>query len=193
MTERQRPRVILHAAVSLDGSTDGFTPDVARFYELAGTWDEDVTLAGSETILAQEPALADAPRPGPATGGPVLAVVDGQRRVRAWDALRECGHWSDAIGLFPEPGDRHVDLEAALESLAERYGAERIRVDSGGGLNGALLARGLVDEVSLLVHPVVSGAGRRWYGDEPRASALADLRAEDLPGGLVWLRGDVKG
>ncbi|MGZ5405696.1 MAG: hypothetical protein ACXWDL_13675, partial [Nocardioides sp.] len=69
-TPRDRPQVVLHAAVSVDGSTAGFEPDAGRFYELAATWHEDVTLAGADTILAQESALADAERPGPALGGP---------------------------------------------------------------------------------------------------------------------------
>ncbi|MQA97669.1 MAG: hypothetical protein GEV11_24725, partial [Streptosporangiales bacterium] len=53
-----RPYVVVHVAVSLDGATVGFQPDVALFYRLAGTWREDVTLAGADTILAQEAALA---------------------------------------------------------------------------------------------------------------------------------------
>ena len=93
------PHVVVHVAVSLDGATTGFDPDVERFYALARTWREDLTLAGADTILAQERALAAAPRPGPAADGPLLAVVDGRGRVREWEALRDCGHWSDVIAL----------------------------------------------------------------------------------------------
>src|SRR5918999_835909 len=95
----QRAYVVAHIAVSVEGATTGFEPNVGRFYELAGTWREDVTLAGADTILAQEEALASAPRPGPAEGGPLLAVVDGQGRVREWEALRDVGHWSDVLAL----------------------------------------------------------------------------------------------
>jgi 2,5-diamino-6-(ribosylamino)-4(3H)-pyrimidinone 5'-phosphate reductase len=182
---KRRPHVVVHVAVSLDGSIEGFEPDVARFYELARTFEEDVTLAGADTILAQEAVLADVPRPGPTEGAPVLAVVDGRRRVREWDALRDCGHWSDAIGLFAEPGADHVDLGAALTRLGERYDARTVRVDSGGGLNGALLERDLVDEISLLVHPVIVGRGRRWHGDVPARRSLTGLRAEGLGDDLL--------
>ena len=44
------PRVILHSTVSVDGRIDWFTPDIGQFYELAATWREDATLAGSQTI-----------------------------------------------------------------------------------------------------------------------------------------------
>jgi len=198
------PHVVVHVAVSLDGATAGFEPDVAMFYELAQAFDEDVTLAGADTILAQERALAGAPRPGPAEGAPLLAVVDGRERVSAWEALRDCGHWSDVVALRAEPaaenapgfpreivteGER-VDLEAALVVLG-REGAHTVRVDSGGGLNGALLERGLVDELSLLVHPLVSGDGSSaWHGPRPpRAATLEPIASERLDtGGLVWLR-----
>ena len=48
----RRPHVVVHVAVSLDGATTGFDPDVERFYELARMWREDVTLVGADTILA---------------------------------------------------------------------------------------------------------------------------------------------
>jgi 2,5-diamino-6-(ribosylamino)-4(3H)-pyrimidinone 5'-phosphate reductase len=199
-----RPRVVIHVAVSLDGATTGFAADVGRYYELARTWREDVTLAGADTILAQEPTLAGAPRPGPAPDGPLLAVVDGRARVREWEALRDCGHWRGVVALraratptlraaVPElvTGAERVDLAAALDALGEREGARSVRVDSGGALTGALLRHDLVDELSLLVHPCVAGAAgdRRWHGEGAvPARALVRLAAEPLDDGLVWLR-----
>ena len=201
---RVRPTVVLHVAVSLDGSTAGFEPDVGRFYELAATWREDVTLTGADTVLAQEAALTRAEQPGPAPAGPVLAVVDGRGRVRAWQALRDAGYWSDVVAVhststaprrhgLPEivAGCDRVDLAAVLLALGERYRARTVRVDSGGALNGALLDAGVVDEVSLLVHPVIADATARrpWHGGGPVASrALTLVAAETLPGGLVWMR-----
>ena len=201
-----RPRVVVHVAVSLEGATTGFPVDVARFYELARTWQEDVTLAGADTILAQESELAEAPRPGPATDAPLLAVVDSRGRVREWEALRDCGYWSGVVALHaratpkrpegsvvPElvAGSERVDLAAALEMLARQKGARVVRVDSGGGLIGALLCGHLVDELSFLVHPCTAGAAgdRYWHGPEPVAALPFTLMAaEPLDGGLVWLR-----
>ena len=133
--------VVAHVAVSLDGATTGFRPDVGRFYELAATWREDVTLVGADTILGQEEALASAPRPGPREDGPLLTEV--------------------------------------------------VRVDSGGALIGALLDAGLLDEISLLVHPCLAAGPdvRRWDGERaPEAADLELLGAERLDGGLVWVR-----
>jgi 2,5-diamino-6-(ribosylamino)-4(3H)-pyrimidinone 5'-phosphate reductase len=199
-----RPHVVAHVAVTLDGATTGFAPAVGRFYQLAATWSEDVTLAGADTILAQEPALREAPRrPAPA-GAPLLAVVDGKGRVREWEALGEVGHWSGVLALLadatpPRPhravpelvvGAERVDLAAALAALGERHAARVVRVDSGGGLTGALLERGLVDELSLLVHPRLAGPGQQvWHGGaRPSAGELELVAAEALEDGLVWLR-----
>lgn len=208
MHAADRPRVVVHAAVSLDGATVGFPVDVGRFYSLAGTWHEDATLAGADTVLAQEEALASAPHPGPNADGPLLAVVDGRRRVTAWQALRDAGYWSGVVAFragFTHPrgstaveeivtgGDR-IDLAAALIELGRR-GARVVRVDSGGGLTGALLAAGLVDEISLLVHPVLAGNDHRWYGATHLPHELLQLRGcrrLDGDAGVVWLRYDVR-
>jgi 2,5-diamino-6-(ribosylamino)-4(3H)-pyrimidinone 5'-phosphate reductase len=192
---RPCPHVVAHVAVSLEGATTGFEPDVGLFYELAGTWREDVTLAGADTILAQEELLASAPVPGPAPDGPLLAVVDGRGRVSCWEELRAAGHWSDVLALHaeataPRPaarsvrelvaGAEKVDLDAVLETLGDREGAQIVRVDSGGTLIGALLEADLLDEVSLLVHPCLAGlrgktrsrqsASRSWTPTLPGSS-----------------------
>jgi 2,5-diamino-6-(ribosylamino)-4(3H)-pyrimidinone 5'-phosphate reductase len=207
VTVADRPRVVVHVAVSLDGATVGFPVVVGRYYSLAATWHEDVTLAGADTVLMQEEALAQAPRPGPNVDGPLLAVVDGQRRVTAWQALRDAGYWSGVValragsngprgGLEVEEivtGEHRVDLAAVLAELGGR-GAHVVRVDSGGGLIGALLTAQLVDEVSLLVHPVVAGNAHCWHGaaELPQTQLeLRDCRRLDGDDGLVWLRYDI--
>ncbi len=46
-----KPRIILHNAVSADGRMDWFEANLETYYELAGRFDEDVTLSGSGTML----------------------------------------------------------------------------------------------------------------------------------------------
>ena len=198
------PHVIVHMAVSLDGAIDGFDIDVGAYYELATTWSEDATLVGADTIIAQESALADSPGSGPAPEGPLLAVVDSRARVSAWNALRNAGYWSDVIALQAEGTPpravdglstlsavaRRVDLATALRRLHVERGVSVVRVDSGGGLAGALLDASLVDEVSLLVHPVIAGSAssRRWYGTNTTRLAFVSRSSDLLDGGIVWLR-----
>jgi 2,5-diamino-6-(ribosylamino)-4(3H)-pyrimidinone 5'-phosphate reductase len=132
-------------------------------------------------------------------------VVDGRGRVREWEALRDVGHWSGVLALHaaatpPRPGRRvpelvvgseRVDLAGALVALGREHDARVVRVDSGGALIGALLAAGLLDEVSLLVHPLIVGVREHhvWHGDAGASSGpLVLIANETLEDDLVWLR-----
>jgi 2,5-diamino-6-(ribosylamino)-4(3H)-pyrimidinone 5'-phosphate reductase len=195
-----RPHVVAQLAVSLDGVTSGFDVDLARFYALATLWQEDVTLVGADTILAQETAVRAAPRPGPRADGPLLAVVDSRARVREWEALRQLGYWSDVLALYADQtparppdattrelvtGYEQVDLAEALDVLGDR-GVQTVRVDSDGALVNALLDLDLLDELALLVHPVLIGIGRPWC--DTRRLPLRHAGTEVFEGGVVWLR-----
>lgn len=245
-----KPRVILHNAVSADGRVDWFPADIGLFYELAATWHEDATLAGSGTILAagggaeEPPPGAEGPAPAPppnaaaaaqsavhgataaplgATAAPsdhrpILAVVDSRGQVKGWRTLLASGYWRSGVALCSATtaqdhlawlaargverlvtGADRVDLAAALDELATRFGVKTVRVDSGGKLNGELLRLGLVDEISLLVHPYLVG------GKSPasmfRAADLVHevgvlqlelLQSRKVKAGIVWLRYAVK-
>jgi 2,5-diamino-6-(ribosylamino)-4(3H)-pyrimidinone 5'-phosphate reductase len=195
-----RPHVVAQLAVSLDGVTSGFDVDLARFYSLASLWQEDVTLIGADTILAQESAVLAAPRRGPRAEGPLLAVVDSRARVRSWESLRQLGHWSDVLALYAGQtparpvdattrelvtGYEQVDLAEVLETLGRR-GVQTVRVDSAGALLRACLALDLVDELALLVHPVLVGSGDRWY--DTRQLALQHVGTEVFKDGTLWMR-----
>ena len=72
------PRVIVYNAVSLDGRIDWFTPDIEQFYGLAAHWQEDATLAGSETIVQAEQEAPGTSRQHLRRGGRLTT------RARCW-------------------------------------------------------------------------------------------------------------
>jgi 2,5-diamino-6-(ribosylamino)-4(3H)-pyrimidinone 5'-phosphate reductase len=204
------PKVVVHVAISLDARIDGFEPDVGTYYDLIGTWQEDATLCGSGTILAAQPEPdpedARPPEPpGPGDTRPLLAVIDSRGRVRSWSKLIEAGHWRSGLALcssatpehhlnylcghnieYEVVGSDHVELERAIESLAKR-GAKTIRIDAGPTLNGLALRSGLVDELSLLVHPVVAGEGRSFAEGLDAPIEMRELSSEQR-GELLWVR-----
>jgi 2,5-diamino-6-(ribosylamino)-4(3H)-pyrimidinone 5'-phosphate reductase len=216
------PKVVLHNAVSLDGRIDGFTVDMGLFYGLASQWREDATLAGCDTLLAATPPdPGDVPEPSepqPGDARPLLVVPDSRGRLRSWDYWRAQSYWRQAVALcsratpgeyldylrehnieYIVAGDDHVDYRAALEELNTRHEVRVVRVDSGGTLNGALLRAGLVDEVSVLVHPVlIGGTTPRSLFRAPNPASAEDavplhlLHLERLEGDVVWLRWQVK-
>ena len=213
------PRVILHNAISLDGRIDGFTPDVGLFYELASVWKEDATLAGSETILSSPGAnTADDNRKlnPPETRGhdprPLLVIPDSRGRIRCWEHLLKQPYWRGGIALMATStspshceylgrknvecliaGKDRVDLKSALETLYELHNVKTVRVDSGGTLGGVLLREGLVDEISLLVSPVLAGSGGRALFRTIETELTVKLtRSETLKGDVVWIRYEVE-
>ena len=92
------PVVVIHNAVSVDGRTDWFTPDIEKFYELTNAWNEDATLAGSDTLLAAygeaaeensgDDPVAEEPR-DPDDSRPLLVVPDSRGRLRIWQMLKK--------------------------------------------------------------------------------------------------------
>jgi len=87
-------------------------------------------------------------------------------------------------------GEDKVDLVKALAALERDFGAKTVRVDSGGTLNGVLLGLGLVDEVSLLVQPIIAGGDGPSFAKLPGSTniPLELISCQTLEGGYVWLR-----
>lgn len=214
-----RPRVVIHNAAGPNGILSGFDIDLGLYYRLAGELACEATLVGSGTVLAApEAAWADDPHEviePDSEHGSLLVVPDSRGRVHCWGALRASGLWKRFVSLTTaatpaehlsylrnrgvsviETGNDKVDLSAALSLLRERYAVESVRVDSGGTLNGILLAAGLVDEVSLIVEPqfVLSNSGVPFVRPPVGDAMLVPLRLTHMrrfDGGEVWLRWDV--
>lgn len=54
-------------------------------------------------------------------------------------------------------GAPDVDLKEALEKISSRFAVKTLMLEGGGKINGSMLRDGLVDEISVLVAPVVDG------------------------------------
>jgi 2,5-diamino-6-(ribosylamino)-4(3H)-pyrimidinone 5'-phosphate reductase len=99
-----RPQVIIHDLISLDGRLDGFPADAGLYYEMASRLPHQAVLTGSGTMLAAAasqgidlPEEDPEPLPGIAVTGPggagdprpLLVIVDGQGRLTRYAWLRE--------------------------------------------------------------------------------------------------------
>jgi 2,5-diamino-6-(ribosylamino)-4(3H)-pyrimidinone 5'-phosphate reductase len=148
---------------------------------------------------------------------PYLVVVDSRGRIHNWAQIQAQPFWRQVIVLYARhtppaylnelasqgvahivAGERRVDLRQALETLSAEHGIRSLRVDSGGELNGALLRAGLVDEVSVLLAPLLVG------GQSPRSLFVAPdvtspepaiplrlFHFEQVGEGRLWLRYEV--
>jgi diaminohydroxyphosphoribosylaminopyrimidine deaminase/5-amino-6-(5-phosphoribosylamino)uracil reductase len=142
----------------------------------------EAVAVGAETVLVDDPRL-DCRRPGGPPHGrpqPCAVVFDSTLRIpldsrlvtgaspaRRVLVVTTRGHAAKAAALRAVPGveviettpgpDGRTDLRQALRALHLR-GVRRLLVEGGAVLAGALLRRGLVDQVAAFVSPVLLGA-----------------------------------
>lgn len=225
-----KPHVIIHTAMSLDGRITNFSADLELYYSLAAQWNPDAILFGSGTVLAavrDNPALEVPPEheemfPPPAgqpDPRPLLVIADSRGQVRCWDAIRKWPYMRDVLALCSRAtpkeyleylnerhigtivtGGERIDMGEALEALNRDYATKTVRVDSGGTLNSVLLNDGLVDEVSVLIHPIIAGGKSSPTLCDPDQAGITGLQVplihtstEVLKEGMVWSRYTIRG
>lgn len=110
---------------------------------------------------------------------------------------------TDYIEMLREKGIGYIVLEdvkelyKAMEILAEQFGVRSISLQGGGIIDGAMLAAGLLDELSLVIYPGIDGLTTspsifEYLGaDDERPAdgqALELLSSETRNHGIMWLR-----
>ncbi|QVQ27191.1 dihydrofolate reductase family protein [Achromobacter deleyi] len=75
-------------------------------------------------------------------------------------------------------------LADAIRALKAQDGADLLTFGSGDMVR-QLLAAGLVDELRLVVYPVMLGGGKRLFGDDALASSFTLAHSISTPGGVV--------
>lgn len=90
-----------------------------------------------------------------------------------------------------------LDLNEAMEVLYDRFGVRRLSLQGGGIIDGAMLACGLIDELSLVVYPGIDGLTTapsvfEYLGasdERPAAGQTLELLSATVrEHGIVWLR-----
>jgi len=169
--------------------------EVARQY--SGSPREDFVAPGSHTSFAfvVDPRGKLRWESNEIDGDHVVAICNERVSEDYLSALRESGVSYVLAGLSD------VDLPLALDRIGERFGVRTLMLEGGGGINGSMLRAGVIDEISVLVAPVVDGrVGTAALFDvegarmSPHRLALESLeqRADDV----LWLRyrvGSVEG
>ena len=104
---------------------------------------------------------------------------------------------ADGVSYIVAP-EAQPDLAGVLETLGRELGVRRLLLEGGAAINGAFLAAGLVDELSLLVAPALDGRSKTQHFVELDRDGLADKielsleSCEKLQHGLVHLRLSVR-
>lgn len=214
------PKVIIHNAVSIDGRIDWFKPDIGLYYQIISRWGEDATLCGSDTLLigkekipAEKESDFEDIKISPDDPRPFLIVPDSKGRIRTWHHWKKIPYWKKCIVLCSKTtpkdylkyleeryieyiicGKDKVNYSQALEKLNKKYKIKTVRVDSGGTLNGILLRAGLVDEVSVLIHPNLVGgiSPKSLYRAPDLTSSKKVLKTklihlEKMKNNIIWI------
>jgi riboflavin biosynthesis pyrimidine reductase len=85
-------------------------------------------------------------------GDPIVVVL-----TEAVSDAHLAGLRSDNVSYI-FAGKSALDLPLLLEILHRELGVKRLLVEGGGGVNGSFLRAGLIDELNLILNPVVDGA-----------------------------------
>ncbi|MFC0864928.1 dihydrofolate reductase family protein [Sphaerimonospora cavernae] len=110
--------------------------------------------------------------------GEMAEAINGIRKLVASTTLTEVG-WTNAALI-------EGDVVAAVKELKERPGST-ISVAGSISLVRALLGAGLLDELRLLVHPLVVGAGQRLFPDDTTPVPLKLARSTAFTTGVLDL------
>ena len=95
-------------------------------------------------------------------------------------------------------GESEINLAEAMGLLAEHFGISRLLLEGGGHINGAFLATGLLDGISLLLAPGIDGRheiaavfdGISFQGRNAVPLKLKSVERRDRD--TLWLRYHVK-
>ncbi len=216
-----RTKIIMHNSVSLDGSFVGFEVDMGQHYGVAQAYWSQMMLTGSRTVVTgietyhkdrppEEKSDFSKPDKGPVaphlvvpdTGGITQGLLHLCRRsefCRDVILLISRNTGEQFVSYLEERdydylvcGEEKVDFARAFDWLSAKYGVETVMVDSGPTLNRVLLEQRLIDEISLLMHPILVGnPGNRLLSDLAGARTPMKLQLLDSSqagAGMVLLR-----
>lgn len=120
-------------------------------------------------------------------GKPLLVITSEACAKEYLDTLTAQGISWIAVGA------ERINLAKAVSILNIEFGVERMAVVGGGHINGAFLAAGLLDEVSVMIGPGIDGRKGMasvfdGIAEHNRPATLLKLNSIERMGDTVWLR-----
>ena len=105
--------------------------------------------------------------------------MNGVRKHVVSTTLQEPLEWNNST-LVGE------NLAEGISGLKQQEG-KNIAISGSGGLVRSLLREGLLDELQLMIHPIVVGGGKRLFGEEREPKALELVDSRTFGTGVVYL------
>lgn len=167
-------RVVVTEFVSLDGVID--TPSWTAPY-----WTDDIAafkaaeMATAEALLLGRVTYEGFAAAWPSSTGPGAAEMNALPKHVATATLAQADLDRTGWNARRLGGDTGGDVAEAVRALRAEPGGDLL-VYGSARLVRTLVQAGLVDELRLLLFPVVLGAGKRLFGAERATFDLADAR-----------------
>lgn len=214
-----RPWVIMHNTLTLDGSISGFMADFDIHYGVISNLNVQAYLIGSQTVLDAAEDISYATELQEEDTGfiadelkPYWVVVDSKGRLQdILHLFRKMKYIKEIIVLVSEKtpkryiqflkkhnypfirkGDDYVNYHAAFLRLKTDYNIRTLITDTGTSLNNFLIEKGLMDELSLIIAPLLLSKGEMKVFEglqmNEKMKKLRFLGMSDEGSGYVWLR-----
>jgi dihydrofolate reductase len=190
MGTRKR-NVVAAFQMSLDGYIQGTLDEV----DWVDSWDDalalvpgaDVAVIGGGTFPGYEQlwsSIADDPQSATAMLG--RAATEGEIEYAQWTQRTPHYVLSTTLDKVTWDSARLVRSVSELRLLLEQPGGAAY-VIGGAALISTLLNEGLIDELRLIVHPVVLGGGKAPFADINKRHALKLVQSQEGRSGRVVL------
>lgn len=176
----------MHNSISLDGALTNFDVNMELHYQIADTYHPQAHLIGSNTVkkgldlyIDQIPTekKTDFKKPNKLKNLPLWVIIDSKGLLEGYHHIyRQFEFCKDVIILisqktpkryiqylkqrsydFIQIGKNHVDIKKALHLMKKNYSIDILLTDTGPTLNGILLNKNVIQEISLLIHPIIVG------------------------------------
>ena len=175
--------------ITMEPFAKALRPDAQLAREHSGAPRDDFIAPGEHEsfAFAVDPRGRLAWESGDIDGDHVVAILSQRVSDEYLVFLRERG----VSYLFA--GQRDVDLAEALTKIAEQFGVATLMLEGGGRINGGMLQAGLIDELSVLVAPLVDGRmdTPALFDVDGGGFSPLGLRldgVEQRPADVLWLR-----
>lgn len=179
------PYTIIHNSISIDGSLTNFDVKMDLHYQIAGIYKPDIHLIGSNTIkkgidlyghITPERKI-DFKKTIKDKNSPYWVIIDSTGKLKGLlHEIRKFKFCRDIIVLISKTtpvdyiqyldernydyyitGEIKINLKKSFDLLLNKYKSKKILVDTGRILGNILINQGFVNEISLLIHPVIVG------------------------------------
>ncbi|MBN1158326.1 MAG: dihydrofolate reductase family protein [Bacteroidales bacterium] len=209
------PKVIVHNSISLDGSLTGFNVNMPLHYQIAGGFQADMHLVGSNTaktgmdmFLDKIPEEREEDLRKPDKAGILWSIPDSTGKLKGLlHVFRQSEYCRDVVIFISQStpdeyikylkerdydhyvaGKNKCDLKMGLEILDKSYHVKKVLTDTGCILSNILIEQGLVSEISMLVHPTIVGKKcYNMFGNIKYNMKPILKKKEFLEGEYIWL------